>query len=461
MPAVLQREQELLGAVLRDVAARDGGRRDAETARRAPRAAPAARSVIAAKSVDAAPVAPSWKIWRGPVALGGPRRAARAASSSARVSSRRVRPAASGWPFALLRLLRPCYHLLGLQGCNSFACNKLRPFSNSAFQADRLPMVVRDVLDNGLRLLTESMPHVRSVSLGVWLTRGSRHEGDAVAGHRALRRAHALQGHDDADRPRTSRRTVDSIGGQMDASTGKENAELRHQGPRRAPAAGGGRPVGRRAAPRASTPDDIEREKRRGRRRDQDGRGHARRPRARAVPRSSSGPAIRWAGPILGTAESVSRLTEACCATTSRGVYTADNLIVARPPATSSTRRVRDADRAGVRPASPADGAAAGRGPAGRERASSTCATKDLEQSHICLGVGRLPRRATRTATSALRAQHAARRVDELAAVPERAREARAGLLGGQRPERLPRRGPAERSTPGAANQRVDEVDAR
>ena len=39
-------------------------------------------------------------------------------------------------------------------------------------------MVVRDVLDNGLRLLTESIPQVRSVSLGVWLTRGSRHEGD-------------------------------------------------------------------------------------------------------------------------------------------------------------------------------------------------------------------------------------------------------------------------------------------
>ena len=38
-------------------------------------------------------------------------------------------------------------------------------------------MVVREVLDNGLCLLTESMPDVRSVSLGAWLTRGSRHEG--------------------------------------------------------------------------------------------------------------------------------------------------------------------------------------------------------------------------------------------------------------------------------------------
>ena len=36
--------------------------------------------------------------------------------------------------------------------------------------------IVRDVLDNGLRILTEPMTQVRSVSIGVWLTRGSRHE---------------------------------------------------------------------------------------------------------------------------------------------------------------------------------------------------------------------------------------------------------------------------------------------
>src|SRR5207302_10972085 len=36
--------------------------------------------------------------------------------------------------------------------------------------------IVRDVLDNGLRILTERMTQVRSISIGVWLTRGSRHE---------------------------------------------------------------------------------------------------------------------------------------------------------------------------------------------------------------------------------------------------------------------------------------------
>jgi len=43
-------------------------------------------------------------------------------------------------------------------------------------------MIVREVLGSGLRLLTESMPHVRSVSIGVWLTRGSRHEPEACSG---------------------------------------------------------------------------------------------------------------------------------------------------------------------------------------------------------------------------------------------------------------------------------------
>ena len=43
-------------------------------------------------------------------------------------------------------------------------------------------MIVEDVLPNGLRVLTESMPDVRSVSLGIWLVRGSRHEDPAHEG---------------------------------------------------------------------------------------------------------------------------------------------------------------------------------------------------------------------------------------------------------------------------------------
>src|SRR5258707_12176834 len=49
------------------------------------------------------------------------------------------------------------------------------PSPTSSYDS-QTPMVTREVLDTGLRLITETMPHVRSVSLGVWLTRGSRHE---------------------------------------------------------------------------------------------------------------------------------------------------------------------------------------------------------------------------------------------------------------------------------------------
>ncbi|MBI4715366.1 MAG: insulinase family protein [Nitrospirae bacterium] len=35
------------------------------------------------------------------------------------------------------------------------------------------------VLDNGIRVVAERIPSVRSVSLGVWVTVGSRDEGEA------------------------------------------------------------------------------------------------------------------------------------------------------------------------------------------------------------------------------------------------------------------------------------------
>ena len=84
-------------------------------------------------------------------------------------------------------------------------------------------MIVRDALDNGIRLVTESMSHVRSVSLGVWLTRGSRHESDAEAGiahfveHMLFKGTASRTAEDIAQ-------AVDSIGGQLDAFTAKEYA---------------------------------------------------------------------------------------------------------------------------------------------------------------------------------------------------------------------------------------------
>ena len=117
--------------------------------------------------------------------------------------------------------------------------------------------IVRDVLDNGLRLLTERMTQVRSVSIGVWLTRGSRHESAEQQRHRPLRRAHALQG----DRHPIGR--GHRAGDRLDRRParrvhGEGVRQLLHQGARRAPAARHRHPrptssATRRSAPRTSS----------------------------------------------------------------------------------------------------------------------------------------------------------------------------------------------------------------
>lgn len=79
----------------------------------------------------------------------------------------------------------------------------------------------RQILPNGITLLTESMPHVRSVSLGVWLRRGSRHEPARLNGISHFIEHLVFKGTEQ----RTARDialAVDSIGGQMDAFTSKE-----------------------------------------------------------------------------------------------------------------------------------------------------------------------------------------------------------------------------------------------
>ena len=42
--------------------------------------------------------------------------------------------------------------------------------------------VKKEVLDNGLTILTEQMPAVRSVSVGIWLKTGSRGETKELNG---------------------------------------------------------------------------------------------------------------------------------------------------------------------------------------------------------------------------------------------------------------------------------------
>jgi len=79
----------------------------------------------------------------------------------------------------------------------------------------------RTVLPNGLLVLTESMPHMRSVSMGAWINSGSRDESAPENGishfveHMVFKGTTSRSAQDIA-------REVDSIGGNLDAFTGKE-----------------------------------------------------------------------------------------------------------------------------------------------------------------------------------------------------------------------------------------------
>ena len=80
----------------------------------------------------------------------------------------------------------------------------------------------KSVLPNGIRVITERMPHVRSVAVGVWVETGSRHEPEGREGMSHLIEHLVFKG--TAMRSAESiARTMDSVGGQMDAFTTKEH----------------------------------------------------------------------------------------------------------------------------------------------------------------------------------------------------------------------------------------------
>jgi predicted Zn-dependent peptidase len=84
-------------------------------------------------------------------------------------------------------------------------------------------MVTAETLPSGLRLVTEAMPHVRSVTVGAWLTRGSRHEPATESGV-AHFVEHMLFKGTASRSARDIAQTIDAIGGQLDAFTAKEYA---------------------------------------------------------------------------------------------------------------------------------------------------------------------------------------------------------------------------------------------
>ena len=245
--------------------------------------------------------------------------------------------------------------------------------------------VIREVLPNGVRLITEPMSHVRSVTVGVWLTRGSRHESDDLSGI-AHFVEHMLFKGTDRRSAEDLAQAIDCIGGQLDAFTAKEYASyyikvLDEHLPLAVELLAD---IVRRPA---FAPDEIEREKK---------------VILEEIKMVEDTPddlvhelftQHLWEGhplgrPILGSPETVERLSRDTIATYFEGAYVGANMIVAAA-GNLEHARLRDLVQEAIGDVPP-------RGEAFREeppgvRPQVVTRTKELEQSHICLGSSGYP----------------------------------------------------------------------
>ena len=83
------------------------------------------------------------------------------------------------------------------------------------------PDVATSVLPNGIRIISERMDHVRSVSLGIWIATGSRTETAEENGISHFIEHMVFKGTKNRSAEEIAR-SVDSIGGGLDAFTAKE-----------------------------------------------------------------------------------------------------------------------------------------------------------------------------------------------------------------------------------------------
>jgi predicted Zn-dependent peptidase len=82
-------------------------------------------------------------------------------------------------------------------------------------------MFTREILKNGVKVVTEKLPNVRSLSIGIWVGTGSRNESSENSGishfieHMLFKGTEKRSAKDIAE-------VIDAIGGQINAFTGKE-----------------------------------------------------------------------------------------------------------------------------------------------------------------------------------------------------------------------------------------------
>ncbi len=82
--------------------------------------------------------------------------------------------------------------------------------------------IKKEVLENGLTILTEEIDHLRSISLGVWLKKGSQDESHQDAGIYHFIEHMLFKGTENRNAYEIAK-MIDSIGGFTDAFTSKEN----------------------------------------------------------------------------------------------------------------------------------------------------------------------------------------------------------------------------------------------
>ncbi len=82
-------------------------------------------------------------------------------------------------------------------------------------------MVSTTVLDNGVRIISEKMPEVRSVSLGVWVSVGSRHDPSDCSGIAHFTEHMLFKGTKQRSAVQIAKE-IDALGGVLNAQTAKE-----------------------------------------------------------------------------------------------------------------------------------------------------------------------------------------------------------------------------------------------
>jgi predicted Zn-dependent peptidase len=85
-----------------------------------------------------------------------------------------------------------------------------------------MPVFERTTLDNGLRLLTASMPQVASTTCFIFLAAGSRYETAQTNGIAHFAEHMFFKGTERRPTARDIGMTIDGIGGEFNAFTGKE-----------------------------------------------------------------------------------------------------------------------------------------------------------------------------------------------------------------------------------------------